>query len=381
MKPPPLLDNLVQPLLSRLLGTPASPPLLPPSPVSGSQDVYTRQERNGSADLLPVPTAIRLGPLRLSSLPEERIGNYRLLQVIDSGGTARIQLAEEIVPEWAEGKLVVVKRALPHLAGRPNIEYLLKTEAEILSILYKSCREVTQVIESEEIDGQRYIIMEYIEGLSVAALLDRINGDQKRMPTDLAVFVVIELCRILDQLQKQKHRGEPFKPVHRDIKPQNLMLTYSGSLKLIDFGLAIAVGFPRQENLNEVIGTAQYLSPEQVLRGEIDHQTDIFTAGLILYELLTHRPLFLTGEELEAEKQNKAIFEKIITTEITVASLPEEIPADLRKILAKALAHDKKDRYQTAREFMEALRKSRYYERTYQVYSLKIAELIAKYGY
>src|SRR3954470_4412056 len=220
----------------------------------------------------------------------QRLGRYELLARLATGGMGEIFLARM---EGAAGfeKLFVVKRILPHLADDTRFRQMLIAEARIASKM--SHANVCQVYELGETDGQLYIVMEYLEGVSILPMLRRSSKAGTPLDLGLIAGVIQQTCDGLHYAHELRDRdGSYLGVVHRDVTPSNIILTESGIAKLLDFGIAKAKGASTQTQEGTVKGKYAYMAPEQLRGGSIDRRVDIFAMGTVLYEMLALRRLF-----------------------------------------------------------------------------------------
>ena len=277
-----------------------------------------------------------------------RLGKYELITRLAQGGMAEILLARQ--PGFRDfSRLVVIKRLLPHLADQPRVVEMFVEEARLASLI--NHRNVVKIFDVGQQDESFFIAMEYIDGLAVSALSRRAIRSKTPLPTAVAGELVVQACEGLHAAHDL--RGEDGKVlglVHRDVSPQNLMLDRTGTLKLLDFGIAKSRASALQSQSGAVRGKLLYMSPEQC-RGEVvDRRSDVFALGAVLAELLLARRLFDRPTELET---TKAISEEPIPS---ARALDPAIPEPLDAVLTRALERDLGRRFATADEMGRALR-------------------------
>ncbi|ACY17188.1 serine/threonine protein kinase [Haliangium ochraceum DSM 14365] len=245
-------------------------------------------------------------------------------------------------------KLVVIKRVLPHLAGEDRFRAMLLDEARIAALL--SHPNVCQVQEVGEVEGEYYIAMEYLEGVTLADLLRRTaKREQVVAPRD-GVAVIAQVCEGLHAAHELRdRRGQPMGLVHRDVSPSNVFLTTAGAAKMLDFGIAKTPDRLSQTRTGAIKGKWAYMSPEQILRQPLDRRSDVFALGIVLFEALTGLRLFYRKSEYE---MCRAITE---TDAPPVRKYQPDLPPALGMVLARALARDPAQRFATAREMGMAL--------------------------
>lgn len=277
----------------------------------------------------------------------QRFGKYLLIDRLAAGGMAEIYRAKYMAAAGVT-KSVVIKRIHPHHAGNRDFVSMFINEAQIAVGLAHG--NIAQVFDFGELDGEYYLAMEYVHGLSVSQLRKKARAIGLQIPLPIAVFVVSEICAGLDYAHSRTdEQGRPLGIVHRDVSPQNIIVSYEGQVKLVDFGIAKARLESRDETAHGMVkGKYLYFSPEQARSMPLDGRSDVFAAGICLYELLTGRLPF-DGQMLD-------VMGRIVRGEFDPPSLhnPDITPA-LEQIVLKAMALRPEDRYQTALELNEAL--------------------------
>jgi len=275
------------------------------------------------------------------------LGKYELLEKIGSGGMAEVYKARLTGAEGFE-KVVVVKKILPGYARNKAFIDMLIEEAKLSSVLQHP--NIVQTIELAQADSQFYIAMEYVNGRDLLKVLARCAERKATYPTAIAAYAVAEACKGLDYAHRARDiYGKPLNIIHRDVSPSNVILSWSGQVKVMDFGVAKARTQDAKGSKHVLRGKLGYMSPEQVRGEEIDHRSDIFSLGVVLFESLTLKRLFLGRTDLEtlinirdADVERK--FEKY-----------PFIEEPLRVVLRRALAQDREKRYATALEFHDDL--------------------------
>ncbi len=271
-------------------------------------------------------------------------GRYLLLERLALGGTAEIFKAKLLGIEGFE-KIVVIKCILPHWSANSNFISMLIDEAKIMVRL--SHERIVQVYELGREGENYYIAMEYIAGTDLRRLSDALKRNQKKLKTEEVIYIVCEILRGLEYIHKQTdERGNKMQIVHRDISPQNILISTEGAIKIADFGIAHAASRSYETVTGVLKGKFAYMSPEQARGSSLDARTDIFATGILLFELLTQKRLFSGGSDL-------TILERV--KNFSLDEIDSEIPALFKPILSKALAPDLKNRYATAQEFLEDL--------------------------
>ncbi len=226
-----------------------------------------------------------------------RFGPYLLFDQIGEGGMARLYLGHRKTSLGGE-RLVVVKQVLPMLANSEEFCRLLTQEAKLAAQL--SHRNIAQVVDLGRENDVLYIAMEYVEGFDLRDLLRECSKKRLPLPVQYALLVILEVLRGLDYAhKKQGDSGKPLGIVHRDVSPSNVLISFEGDVKLCDFGIALAFGAETSIPQAGIQGKAGYMSPEAAAGGAIDERSDVFAAGIILWELLNGRRLY-RGENRQA---------------------------------------------------------------------------------
>ena len=279
-------------------------------------------------------------------LPRD-LGTYTLLKRLAVGGMAEVYVAKTKGIGGFE-KHVAVKVIHPRYSEDEHFVQMLVEEAKI-SVLLTHVN-IAQTFDLGRHGEQYYIVMEYIEGADAYRVM-RKSAEQKRaMPIDVVTYAVAEMCNGLDYAHRKRATdGSPLNIVHRDISPQNVLVSFSGEVKLVDFGIAKAASRSEQTEAGVIKGKYYYMSPEQAWGDPMDHRSDIFSTGVVLYELLTGRMLY-TDDNIVV------LLDKVRKADIAP---PEKrrpsIPKELSDIVMKALSKSPDDRYQSAQELAQAL--------------------------
>lgn len=284
-------------------------------------------------------------------------GKYSLFDRVAVGGMAEIYRAKMLGLEGAE-RIVAVKKMLDMLAADRELVSMFIDEAKLAVQLNHPS--ICQVTDWGKVDDSYYIAMEYIAGRDVRALYKRckeqLPDGVPTMPMAQSCHLVMKLCEALDYAHNKKDSlGNDLHIVHRDVSPGNVLVSYDGEVKLIDFGVAKAQAAREQHTeAGELKGKFSYMSPEQV-RGEgLDRRADIFSAGIVLYELLTGERLFPADNEL-------MVLDKIKNVEVLPpTAYNRKIPEELERIVMKSLAPKREERYQTAMDMHDDLQSFMY---------------------
>lgn len=279
---------------------------------------------------------------RLRPFKPLRFGRYTLLMPLSTGGMGEIFLARL---EGAQGfeKLCVIKKILPHLAQDKDFVDRFVDEARILVKL--SHGNIAQVLDMGLHEGAPYIALEFIDGKDLRRVIARAGERALQLPISFVLYVT---TRVLDALayahRKRSDEGKDLNLVHRDISPQNILISYEGEVKIIDFGLAKSTMSATHTHPSIVLGKFLYMAPEQARHQKADRRSDLYAVGLCLYELLTGQSPFaaIAPGELMAAVANPKI--------VPVTSLEPLCPPALNDAVMKALASDPAQRFQTAEE-------------------------------
>ena len=219
----------------------------------------------------------------------QTIGTMQLIKPLGSGGMAEAWLARD--SDDPDGKLIVVKRLHPQLAARPDSVAMFLDEGTIASRLDHP--NIVQTTAPTCCDDVWLMVMEYVDGYCLRDLVAKAEEHKLCMPPSVAVYIAAAAARGLAHAHERcdPESGEPMAIVHRDITPGNILVGRAGAVKITDFGVAMAVGRRAQTRIGQRKGTAAYMSPEQVQVQAVDHRSDLYSLGVVLYELLTHRPM------------------------------------------------------------------------------------------
>lgn len=299
-----------------------------------------------------------------------QLGRYLLISRIASGGMADIYRSKLIGVEGFE-KEFAIKKILPHWSHNQDFIHMLIDEAKVLVRLNHP--NIVQVFELNKHNEIYFIVMEYIHGVDLRRLMKRIKekrssievideaqcpnaGEKKsrvrenlvlvnevQFPVGLAVFIAKKICQGLSYAHEKKDKlGKPLGIVHRDISPQNILLSFDGDVKITDFGIAKAMGRTAETVAGTLKGKFSYMSPEQAIGAEVDSRTDIFAVGIILYEMVTGERCFKGKNDMETlEVVRQASFQWP-----HLLSVP--IPEQLKAVISRALNKRCEERYQTA---------------------------------
>jgi serine/threonine protein kinase len=274
-------------------------------------------------------------------------GKYYLLERINVGGMAEVFKAKATGVEGFE-RLVAVKRILPSIAEDEEFITMFVDEAKIAVQLTHA--NIAQIFDLGRVDGSFFIALEYVHGKDMRAIFNRARQRGELLPIPLSCYVIMKACEGLDyEHNKNDPAGTFLNLVHRDVSPQNVLVSYEGEVKIVDFGIAKVVNKSGRTQAGILKGKFGYMSPEQVQGLEIDRRSDVFGVGICLYELLT-------GERLFVAESDFATLEKVRAVDIMPPSTyNRRIPEELEQIVLRALARDREDRYQTALQLHDDL--------------------------
>jgi tetratricopeptide (TPR) repeat protein len=275
-----------------------------------------------------------------------RFGKYALLEKIATGGMAELYRAV-IVGHRGFEKLIAIKRILPHLTDQPELVNAFIEEAKLAALLQHP--NIVQIYDFGCIEGAYFLAMEHLFGRDLHSILAQ--SREKGMPFGLehGLYVVSKICEGMDYAHRLRDlQSNPLHLIHRDINPANVLVTYDGEVKILDFGIAKAAGKNSKTREGLIKGKLAYMSPEQASGKPIDHRSDLYSTGVILYEILTGKAMF-PGEDLEV----------LIAVQDARFEPPEKIKPDLPpkvcEILHRALHKDPDLRYQSGAEMLADL--------------------------
>jgi len=237
----------------------------------------------------------------MATFEPKQFGKYYLLEKLAVGGMAEIYKAKTYGAEGFE-KLLAIKRILPHAAADKEFINMLIDEAKLSVLL--SHANIVQVYDLGKVGEDYFISMEFIHGINLRDVLYRLREKNKRLPIDLSVYAASEICKGLDYAhRKTDSNNQPLGIVHRDISPQNILISYEGEVKIVDFGIAKAAMNISHTMAGILKGKIAYMSPEQAMGKAIDFRTDIFSLGILLYEALTGKKLYTGESQFEVLKK------------------------------------------------------------------------------
>ena len=248
-------------------------------------------------------------------------------------------------------RVFVVKRILPHLSDDPQFTRMFIEEAKLSARLNHP--NVVQVFELGAVDKEYFIAMEYVKGRDLAETMRTLWARVGPPRPELVAYIGREMCRALAYAHDlTADDGEPLGMIHRDVSPSNVMLSYEGAVKLLDFGIAKALGGEKEESGTQrgtLKGKFAYMAPEQTQGNDVDRRIDIFATGIVLHEILTGRRLFKGENDLQT-------VERVRQCDVAPPSLQNPLcPPELDAIVLKALARNRDERFQSSSEMADAL--------------------------
>jgi len=287
----------------------------------------------------------------------EPFGKYILVDHIATGGMAEIFKAKRFGHGGFES-LLVIKRILPHIGAKPDFVEMFIDEAKIsVALQHPNIVRVFDFGKIGDVDEQRkprdnyFIAMECVDGKDVRYVLRQLARRKRFLPERFAAFVAFEAAKGLHYAhQKSDLDGQGYGVVHRDVSPSNILVSYEGEVKVADFGIAKAESNVYETRDGMLKGKFEYMSPEQAVGGDVDGRSDVFSLGIVLYEMLTSRRLFKTGSDAETLK---LIRDKDVAPP---SVLKGDVPPALEAIALKALRRNRDERYASAQEMADDLR-------------------------
>jgi serine/threonine protein kinase len=277
----------------------------------------------------------------------QRFGKYLILDHLVDGGMAKICRARYLGEQ--ANKVVAIKMVQPQFSNDEAFVRMFQDELNItFSMLHPN---IMQVYDYGKTNGQLYTAMEYIHGANLKQYLDRLKEKKKAFPVESSCYIISQVCLGLHYAHTftDKLTGKPYNIVHRDISPHNIMLTYDGAVKVIDFGIAKAETNSEATQAGTIKGKLSYLAPEYLDGLELDARYDEFAVGITLWELLCSRKLFQAANDLAVLKQIQAC--KIVPPSEINPTVPKELDA----IVMKALSKDRANRYENLDQLNRAL--------------------------
>jgi serine/threonine protein kinase/tetratricopeptide (TPR) repeat protein len=273
------------------------------------------------------------------------LGRYRVLRRLGAGGMAEVFLAKAGGAEGLE-KILVVKRVLPTFARSPRFIGMFVDEAKVAMRLNHP--NIVQVYAFEQVREEFLLAMEYVDGLDLGRLLAAARRREQRLPYALCALIVMETAKGLDYAHNRKDEsGTPMDIVHRDVSPQNVLVSYDGAVKIADFGIARARMVTEETGV--IKGKFSYMSPEQARGQRVDRRSDVYSLGVLLAELLMNRAMYpgIAGVEvLEQVREGRVTHPR---------GVDRDVPEELDRIARRAMSLDLEERYPTCRSLAGAL--------------------------
>jgi serine/threonine protein kinase len=278
-------------------------------------------------------------------------GKYFLTDRIAVGGMAEIYKAKTFGVDGFE-KVLAIKKILSHCSA--DIEFITMLTDEAKLVVNLSHANIVQVYDLGRVGDDYFISMEFIDGINLRDLVEKSRELHEPIPIDIAIYIISEVCRGLDYAHSKKGTdGEPLEIIHRDVSPQNILVSYDGGVKLVDFGIAKAARNLSQTHAGILKGKVNYMAPEQAFGKPMDKRTDVFSLGNVFYELITCKRLFFGESQME-------ILKKIRNQKITETTFEDDVPETIKPLLAKALSYSPKKRFDSAADFQIDLTKVLY---------------------
>lgn len=279
-----------------------------------------------------------------------RFGRYELVQRIGAGGMGEVWLAR-LPGLGGVHKVCVVKKMLQHLSSDRSFVKRFLDEAKV--VVHLNHGNIAQVFEMGAVDDDYFISMEYVEGKTIARISARLRERGERFPLPLALYIGARACDALAFAHRRTDpaTGKPLHVVHRDISPSNIMVSYEGEVKLIDFGAAQSSVKEAHTAPRVVIGNLAYMSPEQARKRPVDGRADVYSISVVLWELIAWSALPTGGDHVE--RWRRAAFPRFTPP----SKLQQDVPPFLDQIIMRGLSQDAADRFPTAEELRDELQR------------------------
>ncbi len=318
-------------------------PAEPPTPAPPEPSVEAEPPLVQPSDITAPPE--EAAPAAATTLPT-RIGRYRILAKLAEGGMARVYVAQR---DGAPG-ICVLKQLLGDLEGNDIAATRFRREAHVASyLLHPNIARVSDAGDAE--DGTFYIAMDFIVGKDIESMAHAMLGRQRLLPYPVTLTAITGILAGLEYAHDAVDpTGQPMSLVHRDLSPRNMMLTFDGTAKVIDFGMAKGKFDSFKTSPGMVLGTLRFVSPEQALAQQVDARSDLYSVAVVLHELLTGH--MVVRPAVKPVDMMRAVVNDPVPA---LSSLNPNLPRALDAVIAKGLAKQAKDRWQTAGEFRAAL--------------------------
>lgn len=272
---------------------------------------------------------------------------YRVIERLESGGMAEVFRGEA---ESLAGfkKAVAIKRVLPHLAQNDKFIRMFLDEARLCARLNHA--NIVQVFDIGHVENTYFIVMEFVDGVNLKAIIEHLRNRNQAVPISVAVYISMQICNGLQYAHELPDTdGSLLNIVHRDMSPPNVLVSKRGEVKIVDFGLAKATTQLEKSEQGMVKGKFGYLAPETALGQEVDAQVDIFAVGIMLWEMIANKRLFLADSDW-------ATVQLVQRCQIpSLRKINPDVPQDLEAVINKALAKDKNERYRSAEALAQDL--------------------------
>jgi TonB family protein len=335
---------------------PTPPPAAPrptPPPQAAAAANETVRIQVPKVDRMPISQPVFPAPVPAPHPDEEeptdgtRFGQYVLLEKIATGGMAEVWKARMRGVEGFQ-KIVAIKKILPHLSDNQDFIEMFVDEAKLAAQLNHN--NIIHIYDLGKIQSSYYIAMEYIDGYDLKNILKKAQERDQPLSVEIALFIASKIAAALDYAhRKRDFEDKEMGLVHRDVSPQNVLISEEGDIKLCDFGIAKAASKASHTQAGALKGKLQYMAPEQAWGRNIDKRSDIFALATVLFEMLTARKLFAGDNEL-------SILEQVREARVTAPSqYNDEVTPQIDAIVLKALQKDPANRYQTAGEMQRDL--------------------------
>jgi serine/threonine protein kinase len=279
--------------------------------------------------------------------PVRKVGRYALFDAIGHGGTATVHLGRLMGPAGFS-KTVAIKRMHENVSRDPEIAAMFLDEARISArIRHPNVVAATDLL---ALDGETFLVMEYVHGESLAALNDSLRSRGLRMPIEIAVHIMRDVLNGLHAAHEAlDESGDSLHLVHRDVSPHNIMIGVDGTARVLDFGIAKALGRLQDTHTGQVKGKLSYMAPEQLMGTPLDRRVDVFAAGIVLWETLVGRRLFL------ADNPGHVVQRVLTETVPSLDSFLPELSFSLVRTVARATERDPASRFASAADFAREL--------------------------
>ena len=331
------VDKILSDSLSGILPKPRTQTGVTPPPAGSSVPTPSVPPRRREEPAAAVPSS---GP--------DHFGQYEILERIASGGMAELYKAKRTGVEGFQ-KIVAIKKILPHLADDEEFITMFADEAKLAAQLNHP--NIIHIYDLGKIQaGGYFIAMEYVDGRDLRAIETSARELGAPFPVPLAVYVATKVASALDYAHRRRDaEGNDLNIVHRDVSPQNILISYEGDIKLCDFGIAKAASKASRTQSGALKGKIQYMSPEQAWGKPIDRRSDLFSLGVVLHELLTGQRLFRGDTDIN-------VLEKVRSADVSAPSkVNPEVPQNLDAVVMKALAREPDERYANASDMLRDL--------------------------